>query len=94
MAIKYVVTHRTDPNNVGDIASNPLQYFLQPDEYQVVDIDYITTIKYINSIRKCALRRDTCLGRGLFEYNLLVNQKNCTNVFCSKKDTYHVCNCK
>lgn len=46
MAIKYVVTHRTDPNNVGDIASNPLQYFLQPDEYQVVDIDYITTTPY------------------------------------------------
>lgn len=30
--------HRVDHNNVGDIASNPLQYFLKPDEYQVVDI--------------------------------------------------------
>ena len=38
MAIKYVVVHRTDQNNVGDIASNPLQYFLQPDEYKVIDI--------------------------------------------------------
>jgi hypothetical protein len=38
MAVKFTVVHRADPNNVGDIASNPLQYFLKPDEYQVVDI--------------------------------------------------------
>lgn len=36
--IKFVVVHRKDHNNVGDIASNPLQYFLKPDEYQTVDI--------------------------------------------------------
>jgi hypothetical protein len=35
---KFVVIHRTDKNNVGDIASNPLQYFLSPDEYVTVDI--------------------------------------------------------
>lgn len=35
---KYTVIHRADPNNVGDIASNPLQYFLQPDQYRIVDI--------------------------------------------------------
>lgn len=35
---KYTVIHRADPNNVGDLASNPLQYFLQPDQYKVVDI--------------------------------------------------------
>lgn len=39
MAIKYVVVHRNDHNNVGDIAANPLQYFLQPDEYKVIDIN-------------------------------------------------------
>ena len=38
MAIKYVVAHRTDPNNVGDIASNPLQYFLPRDEYEIIDV--------------------------------------------------------
>lgn len=46
MAIKYVVVHRKDPNNVGDIASNPLQYFLKPDEYQTVDISDIGNVKY------------------------------------------------
>lgn len=35
---KFTVIHRIDQNNVGDMASNPLQYFLSPDEYNVVDI--------------------------------------------------------
>ena len=38
MPIKYAVVHRSDPNNVGDLAANPLQYFLNKDEYQVIDI--------------------------------------------------------
>ena len=37
MPIKYAVVHRSDPNNVGDLAANPLQYFLNKDEYQVID---------------------------------------------------------
>ena len=36
--IKFIVVHRNDPNNVGDIASNPLQYFLNKDQYQVIDV--------------------------------------------------------
>lgn len=36
--IKFIVVHRNDPNNVGDIASNPLQYFLNRDQYQVIDV--------------------------------------------------------
>jgi len=36
--VKFVVAHRRDPNNVGDIASNPLQYFLKDNEYQTVDV--------------------------------------------------------
>ncbi len=35
--VKFVVVHRRDPNNVGDIAANPLQYFLPADQYQTVD---------------------------------------------------------
>lgn len=35
--VKFVVVHRLDQNNVGDMASNPLQYFLEPDQYQVID---------------------------------------------------------
>lgn len=40
MAKCYVV-HRIDKNNVGDMASNPLQYFLKPDEYVSIDITNI-----------------------------------------------------
>jgi len=39
--IKAVVIHRTDQNNVGDMASNPLQYFLNQEEYQVVDVAHV-----------------------------------------------------
>lgn len=35
---KFYVVHRKDDNNVGDIASNPLQYFLKDNEYETVDI--------------------------------------------------------
>ena len=35
---KCYVVHRRDKNNVGDMASNPLQYFMKPNEYHVVDI--------------------------------------------------------
>jgi hypothetical protein len=35
---RFLVAHRADQNNVGDLASNPLQYFMKPEEYQVVDV--------------------------------------------------------
>lgn len=44
--MKFTVIHRNDQNNVGDIASNPLQYFLSPDEYQVVDINGLEKTEY------------------------------------------------
>lgn len=50
--IKYVVFHRQDKNNVGDMSANPLQYFLKPDEYQVVDIDSVGTSIYPNDVPK------------------------------------------
>jgi hypothetical protein len=40
---KCYVVHRVDKNNVGDMASNPLQYFLKPSEYTVVDITNVST---------------------------------------------------
>lgn len=40
---KCYVVHRIDKNNVGDIASNPLQYFLKPNLYQSIDINEIHT---------------------------------------------------
>jgi hypothetical protein len=41
MAVKFVVAHRKDFNNVGDMASDPLQYFLDRDEYLTIDINEI-----------------------------------------------------
>lgn len=36
--IKSYVVYRQDRNNVGDMSSNPLQYFMKPGEYAEVDI--------------------------------------------------------
>ena len=44
--LKFTVLHRADQNNVGDLASNPLQYFLEPEEYQVIDITNIKNTAY------------------------------------------------
>ena len=46
---KCVVVHRKDVNNVGDIASNPLQYFLKPSEYEVVDVELIGHMNFDES---------------------------------------------
>ena len=47
---KCVVIHRQDQNNVGDMASNPLQYFLKESEYQTVDITNIYRESYNSSL--------------------------------------------
>ncbi len=46
MAVRFVVAHRVDPNNIGDMSSNPLQYFLKEDEYQVVDVANLGSLAY------------------------------------------------
>lgn len=46
MSIQYVVAHRKDLNNVGDIASNPLQYFLKPEQYTTIDVALLDTEHY------------------------------------------------
>ena len=38
---KCYVVHRRDKNNVGDMASDPLQYFMKPNDYTVVDVENI-----------------------------------------------------
>jgi len=38
MKKKFLVAHRIDANNVGDMASQPLQYFLSPDDYDTIDV--------------------------------------------------------
>jgi hypothetical protein len=44
--VKFVVVHRLDQNNVGDMASNPLQYFLKPDQYRVIDAANFGRVNY------------------------------------------------
>jgi len=46
MKKKAVVIHRRDPNNIGDIMSDPLQYFLNDDEYEKIDIVNIGRQQY------------------------------------------------
>jgi hypothetical protein len=43
---KCYVVHRRDQNNVGDMASDPLQYFLKPEEYERVDITDINSFDF------------------------------------------------
>jgi len=38
---KCYIVHRVDENNVGDMASNPLQYFMKKTDYEVVDVTQI-----------------------------------------------------
>lgn len=47
---KWNVVFRNDKNNVGDIASNPLQYFLKQDEYNIIDIDTIAKETYDDTL--------------------------------------------
>ncbi len=47
---KYIVVHRVDKNNVGDMASNPLQYFLSEDEYNVIDITDVYNTPFPSSV--------------------------------------------
>ena len=48
--VKCVVVHRKDENNVGDIASNPLQYFLNPSEYESIDILNLQRSQYPSNV--------------------------------------------
>jgi len=43
-------------------------------------IKYDEAIKYINSIRKCALRRSTCMVKGLYDFYLKYNKIKCDNL--------------
>ncbi|CAH6421802.1 Dual specificity protein phosphatase [uncultured virus] len=58
-----------------------------------LNIEYINSIAYINSIRPCALRRDTCMVRGLFKYYLFLNNIKCKNIKCSTRLQYSFCKC-
>jgi len=58
-----------------------------------IKVDYTTSISYINNIRKCALRRNTCIGKNLYKYYLMQHNKYCRNVVCSKYNRLNMCSC-
>ena len=47
---KYYVVHRADENNVGDMSSNPLRYFYDSQDYEVIDIVDIGKKNYNSSV--------------------------------------------
>lgn len=57
-------------------------------------IPYEKIMRYINKLRPCALRRDTCMSRGLFKFNLLLNEMTCKNIVCNKIDRVTYCTCE
>lgn len=58
------------------------------------NLNYENVISFINSYRGCALRRDTCLGKGLYKYYLYLNNKTCDKIMCQKRDRINLCMCK
>jgi protein-tyrosine phosphatase len=58
-----------------------------------INISYPMAIAFINSKRRCALRRETCMGRALFKYFLKNNKINCDNIICNRHKTYFLCDC-
>ena len=67
---KFVVFHRMDQNNVGDMYSNPLRYFLKPDEYQTIDITHVGSEAYPYDVPVIA-GGGGLIGNELFGENLL-----------------------
>lgn len=59
-----------------------------------IGIKYETSIKYINLLRPCALRKDTCMTKSLFDYYLYLTQtKNC-NIKCFNEKNIFYCKCQ
>lgn len=57
--------------------------------FRYLNIDYIDAVSYINSIRHCALVRNTCMMNGLFGYYItLIHSREKQNCKCE------YCNCK
>lgn len=49
--------------------------------FKTLNIPYETILQYINSIRNCALRRDTFMMRGLYKYYLKLNNIKYKNIY-------------
>jgi protein-tyrosine phosphatase len=54
--------------------------------YKYLQSDYVGTIKYINFLRNCALRRDTQMGRGLHIFYMEINNIDSSNMNKNEQD--------
>lgn len=57
-------------------------------------IDYLAALRYINYLRPCAVRRNTCMANHLFKYYLHINNIKTCNVECTVTNKVYNCKCK
>ena len=56
-------------------------------------VDFNTSLEYINDLRPCALRRDACIVKSLFNYYLYLGGMSCKNFKCIKNNNVQKCYC-
>lgn len=57
--------------------------------FKNLNLPYEIILQYINSIRNCALRRDTLMMRGLYKYYLKINNIKYNNIYyCPTNNKY------
>jgi hypothetical protein len=71
---EFIVVHRVDKNNVGDMASNPLRYFKPDGNYLTVDVGQYAANSFSSDI-PVIVGGGGLIGNELFEANL---RKVCT----------------
>ena len=57
-------------------------------------MNYISSVLYINMLRKYALRRDTCMSKWLFKYFLFINNIENCNGTCKKIGGIYLWSCQ
>ena len=81
---KCYVVHRQDKNNVGDISANPLQYFLKPRDYTIVDITDINRYNFDPNVPIIAggggLLGNTFMGEALRDLTVSSDKSSILNI--------------
>lgn len=61
--------------------------------FKYLQIDYLAALRYINLLRPCAVRRNTCMGNQLFKYYLHTNNIKICNIKCEFSNKVYNCKC-
>ncbi|QKF94051.1 dual specificity phosphatase [Fadolivirus algeromassiliense] len=59
-----------------------------------LNVDYLLALRYINYLRPCAVRRNTCMGNHLFKYYLHINNIKTCKIECNISNKVYNCKCK